>query len=71
MAGDSIARFDLLYVDHIKFTLALAGQWARDWYICHIFFSKNCANTETHSFADIYAIQIFDERNNHTLLALL
>ena len=21
-----------------------------------IFFSKNCANTETHSFADIYAI---------------
>ena len=32
--------------------------------ICTIlFFSKNRANTETHSFADIYAIRILDEGN--------
>ena len=36
----------------------------------HIFFSENCANTETHSFADIYAIRILDEGNNHPLPAL-
>ena len=36
-----------------------------------IFLNKNCANTETHSFANIYAIQIFDEGNNHSLPALL
>ena len=28
--GDSIARFDLLSVDRIKFKLVLAKQWARD-----------------------------------------
>ena len=37
----------------------------------HISFSKNCANTETHSFADIYAIRILDKGNNHSLPALL
>ena len=37
----------------------------------HIFFSKNCANTETDSFFDIYAIQILDNGNNHSLPALL
>ena len=31
------------------------------------FFSKNCANTETLSFADIYALRILDEGNNHSL----
>ena len=36
-----------------------------------IFLSKKGANTETHSFANIYEIQIFDEENNHSLLALL
>ena len=30
----------------------------------HIFLSKNGADTETHSFADIYAIRIFNEGNN-------
>ena len=35
-----------------------------------IFFSKNCVNTETHSFADIYEIQIVDKENNHFLPAL-
>ena len=35
------------------------------------FFSKNCANTESHSFADIWTTQIFDEGNNNSLLALL
>ena len=29
-----------------------------------IFFGKSCTNTKTHSFA-IYAIRVFDERNNH------
>ena len=36
-----------------------------------IFFSENSTNTETHSSADIYAIRIFDEGNDHTLLSLL
>ena len=36
----------------------------------NFFFTKNCANTETHTF-DIYAIQIFDEENNYSFLALL
>ena len=35
-----------------------------------IFFSKNSANAETHSFA-LYAIRIFDEENNNFLPALL
>ena len=37
----------------------------------HIFFSKNCSNTETYSFADIDAIQILDKGNHHSLPALL
>ena len=38
----------------------------------HIFFfSKNCASTETGSFADIYAIRILDKGNNHSLPGLL
>ena len=36
-----------------------------------IFLSKNCANKEAHSFANTYAIRIFDEGNNHSLPALL
>ena len=32
----------------------------------YIFFIKNCANTEPHSFADMYAIWILDEGNNHS-----
>ena len=36
-----------------------------------MFFSKNCANRETPSFADIHVIQIFDEGNNHSLPALV
>ena len=32
------------------------------------FFSKNCAITETLSFADIYALRILDEGNNHSLI---
>ena len=36
-----------------------------------IFLSKNYANTETHSFANIYAIRIFCKGNNHSLPALL
>ena len=36
-----------------------------------MFLRKNCANTETHSFANIYASQISDEGNNHSLPALL
>ena len=36
----------------------------------HIFFSKNCANTETLSFVDIYAVRILDEEYNHSLPAL-
>ena len=35
------------------------------------FFSKDFANTETHSFADIYPIRILDKENNHSLPALL
>ena len=35
------------------------------------FFGKNCANTETHSFADMYAIRISDEGNNHSSPALV
>ena len=62
-----MVRFDLLYVDRIKFKLALAKQWA----LAIFFFSKNCANTETQSFADIYAIRILDKGNNHSLQALL
>ena len=34
------------------------------------FFSKNRANTETHSFADIYGIRILEEGNNNSLPAL-
>ena len=37
----------------------------------HIFFTKNGASTERHSFADIYVIRILDEVNNHSLPALL
>ena len=37
----------------------------------HIFLSKKCANTETHSFADMYAIRILDEGNNYSSPALL
>ena len=37
----------------------------------HISFSKNCANAETHLFADIYAIRILDKGDNHFLQALL
>ena len=33
--------------------------------------SENCANTETHSFADFYAIRILDKGNNHPLATLL
>ena len=29
-----------------------------------IFFSENCANTETHSLADVYGFWILDEGNN-------
>ena len=36
-----------------------------------IFFSKNYANAQTHSFTDIYAIRILDERNDHSLPALI
>ena len=36
----------------------------------HNSFSKNCTNTETHTFADIYAIRILDKGNNHSLPAL-
>ena len=35
-----------------------------------LFFGKNGANRKTHSFA-IYAIQIFDEENNHSFPVLL
>ena len=35
------------------------------------FFSKNCTNTETHSFADIYATRILDEENDHSFLRLV
>ena len=38
--------------------------------MCQIIFSKSCDNTEAHSFADTYAIRIFDEGNSHYLLAL-
>ena len=34
------------------------------------FFSKNCANTETHLFANIYAIRFFYVENNYSLPAL-
>ena len=37
----------------------------------HIFLRKNCANTESDSFADIYAIRILSKGNNHSLPALL
>ena len=33
----------------------------------HIFSAKNGVSTERHSFADIYAIRILDEGNNHSL----
>ena len=36
-----------------------------------IFFQQNCANTETYSLADIYAIRNLDEGNNNSLPALL
>ena len=40
--------------------------------VCTIlFFSKNCANTESHSFADIYAVRILDKGNYHSSPALL
>ena len=66
-AGDSMARFDLLQVDEPN----ELGQWARYYYKRQIFFSKNCANTETHSFDDIHAIRILDSGNNHSLPAVL
>ena len=47
--------------------IVLAGQWAR----ASFFLSKNCAYTETHSFADIYAIRDFYEVNNHCLATIL
>ena len=37
----------------------------------HIVFSKNWANTETHSSVDIYAIQILNEGDNHSSPVLL
>ena len=37
----------------------------------HNSFSKNCANTETHSFADIYAIRTLDNGDNHSSLPAL
>ena len=37
----------------------------------HIFPRKNRANTETQSFANIYAIRILDEGNDHSSLVLL
>ena len=33
------------------------------------YFSKNCTNTETYSFADIYAIRSSDEGNKNSLPA--
>ena len=63
--------FYFLRVDRIKFKLVLAEQLAHDWFMHQIFFSKNCTNTETYSFADIYAIRILDEGNNNSLPALL
>ena len=63
-----MARFDLLQVNRIKLKLVLAEQWARHKYMRHVFFSKNCANTEPQS---IYAISIFNEGNNHSLPTLL
>ena len=62
---------ELLWVDRIRFKLVLAEQWAHEWYMRHIFFGKNWANTETHSFADAYVIRILDEGNNHFSAALL
>ena len=35
-----------------------------------MFFSKNCTNTETHLFANIYAIRPFYVENNYSLPAL-
>ena len=35
-----------------------------------IVFSKICVDTETHSFANTYAIGTFDEVNDHSLPAL-
>ena len=38
----------------------------------HMFFSKNCVNTETHSFADIeFLFKFLDKENNHYSQALL
>ena len=41
-----MVRNDLLQVDRIKFKLVSVGQWAHNWYMRHIFFSKICANAE-------------------------
>ena len=36
----------------------------------HTFFSVRETDTETHSFADMYAIRILDEGNHHSSSAL-
>ena len=64
-------RFGLVSVDCIKFKLALAGEWTRALHMRQFFFSKNCANTEIHSFVESYATRILEEGNNHFLPALL
>ena len=55
----------------MKFKLVIAGQWADDECMSHIIFSKNCANTETYSFADMYATRMLYEGNYHSSPALL
>ena len=37
----------------------------------HIFSSKNCDNTETNLFADMYVIRILYAENHHFSAALL
>ena len=72
IAGDSMDRFVSLTVSRSYQIQVGTGQIMRSWLIYPAnFFSEICTSAETHSFADIYAIRVYDGGNNHSLPALL